>query len=150
MDRPPPSALEDVRQRYLRVFSTYADFHGHQFYHVMNAVCCLFIPCMGRRSFQWNGYEPSTCEHAIVAHNLVKITRFKCSRPRQKAKVPRWILRFALHSLSLDSLPPASVVADPLLIIAIDLGCDLSRIRAETSNERCICVRLMNDALTPN
>ena len=146
---PPSSALEDVRQRYLRVFSTHADFHGHQFYHVMNAVRCLFVPCMGRRSFQWNGYKPSTCEHIIVAHNLVKVTRFKYQKARD-AKVPRWILRFALHSLSLDPLPPVSVIADCLLIIAIDLDCDLSRTVATTSDERCVCVLQMSVALTIN
>jgi len=146
---PTSSALEDVRQRYLKVFSTQADFHGHQFYYVMNAVRCLFVPSMGRRSFQWNGYKPSIYEHTIVVHNLVKIAWFKYQRTRG-VKVPRWILRFALHSLSLDPLPPASVVADCLLIVAIDLGCDLSNTRTTTSDERCVCVRQMNVTLTLN
>jgi len=146
---PPSSALEDIRQRYLRVFSTQADFHGHQFYHIMNAVRCLFVPYMGRRSFQWNGYEPSAYEHNMVARNLVKIARFKYETAR-KAKVPRWILRFVLHSLTLDSLPPSSVVADCLLIIAIDLGCDLSTTGATTSDERCVPVREINRTLIPN
>ena len=145
---PTSSTLEDVRQRYLKVFSTEADFHDHQFYHVMNAVRCLFVPCMGRRSFQWNGYEPSTNEHIMVAHNLVKIVQFKYKKAREP-KVPRWILRFALHSFSLDFLPSASVVADCLLIVAIDLGCDLSKTRTTTS-ERCVCIRQMSVALIMN
>jgi len=146
---PPSSALEDVRQRYLGVFSTEADFHGHQFYHIMGAVRCLFVPSMEHRPFWWNGYEPSACEHTMAARNLVKIARFKYQMTR-KAKVPRWILRFVLHSLTLDSLPPASVVADCLLIIAIDLGCDLSNTGATTSGERCVPVRQINLALIPN
>jgi len=132
---PPSSALEDVRQRYFRVFSTQADFRGHLFYYIMNAVRCLFVPRTGRWTFQWNGYKPSAYEHNIVARNLVTIARIKYKRA-QNAKVPRWILRFALHSLTLDSLPPESVVADCLLIIAIDLGCDLSTAGATTLDER--------------
>ena len=41
-------------------------------------------------------------------------------------KVPRWLLRFALHSLSQDPPPPVPVITASLSIIAIDLGCDIS------------------------
>jgi len=135
---PTSSILEDVRQRYLKVFSTQATFHGHQFYHIINAVRSVFVPRTGHQSFQWSGYKPSTCEHTIVAHNLTKVARFKS---HQKAKVPRWILRFVFHSLSLDPLPTASIVADCLLIVAIDLDCDLRNTRTTVSDERCVCVR---------
>ena len=133
------SVLEDVHQRYLRVFPAQADFHGHRFYHAVNATHCLFVRSRDRRSFQWSDYEPSAHEHAIVAHNLVNAAWFKYQRTQQ-GKVPRWILRFALHSLSLDPLPPVPVVADCLLIIAIDLGCDLSNTRNMALNERCVHV----------
>jgi len=43
---PPSSALEDVRQRYLRVFSSEVNFRGHQFYHIMTTVHYLFVSSM--------------------------------------------------------------------------------------------------------
>ena len=39
-------------------------------------------------------------------------------------EVPPLTLLFALSSLSLDPLPPASVIVDCLTIAAIGLGCD--------------------------
>ena len=46
----------------------------------------------------------------------------------EKKKIPRWILRFALFSLSLDPSPTTSVVAHCLTIVATDLDCDISTI----------------------
>ena len=137
---PTSNALEDVRQRYIKVFSVGVDFHGHQFYHAMNSARRIFAHHWERRFFQWSNYKPSTHEHTIVAHNLVKVTRFKYQRPHKEVKVPRWILRFILHSLSLDPLPPVSVVADCLLIIAIDLGCELPNAGTVIPDERYACV----------
>ena len=57
-------------------------------------------------------------------------------RGEGRGKVPRWIIRFALHSLSLDPLPPTAVIVDCLSIVATDLGCDALVISA--SNERWV------------
>ena len=67
-------------------------------------------------------------------------------------KVPRWFLRFALHSLSLDPPPPASVVADCLSIIATDLDCDVSDPGFTTSDEavRYVYVLQITTTLTLN
>jgi len=108
----------------------------------MNATHSLFIRCPERQSFQWSDYEPSADEHATVAHNLVKLARFENQRVQQ-VKVPRFLLRFAFHSLSLDPLPP-SIVTDCLSIIAIDLGCDVP---AVMSGGRYVCVRRLDAAL---
>jgi len=40
---PASSVLLDVRQDYLNIFPARPDFYGHQFYHTMNAVHCLFV-----------------------------------------------------------------------------------------------------------
>ena len=56
----------------------------------------------------------------MVARALVKFTQFKY---KERAKVPQWLLRFALHSLSQDPPPPPSIVSDSLSIITIDLEC---------------------------
>ena len=83
----------------------------------------------------WEDYKPSSDEHVTVAHVLTKISQEKYRRSQPK-KVPRWLLRFALHSLSQTTLPPTSVVTDSLSIIAIDLGYDSST--AAALDERCV------------
>jgi len=134
---PDSSILEDVRQRYRKIFPAEANFRGHQSYRTVNAARCLLVRWQEHQSFFWSDYNPSTDEHVMIAHNLAKVARFKCQRS-QRGKVPRFVLRFALHSLSLDPQPSASIVADSLLIIAIDLGCDVPDAGTTTSDERCV------------
>jgi hypothetical protein len=79
-------------------------------------------------------------DHPLHFHRyMVEAAQAEYERTQQR-KTPRWILRFALDSLSLDP-PPTSVVADCLEIIAIDLGCDVSNIT--TLDERYICSNFM-------
>ena len=130
---PASSGLEDARQRCFEIFPALTNFHGH--YHTMNAACCLLVPRQRRPTFQWSDYKPSTHEHSTVAHGLARLARFKY-RTTEKVKVPRLILRFALHSLSLYPPPPTSVIADCLSIIAIDLGCDVPDTGTVTSDGR--------------
>jgi hypothetical protein len=132
---PTSSMLEDVRQRYTKVFPPKVDFRGHEFSHTMNVIHSVFIRSGERWRFQWSNYKPSSDEHTIVAHTLVKLVQFKY---RRTGKVPRWILHFALHSLSLDPLPPTPIIADCLSIIAVDLDCDVSKTGATTLDERCV------------
>ena len=84
---------------------------------------------------QWEDYKPSSDEHGIVSRALAKLARFEYRR-RGHRKVPRWLLRFALHSLSQHPLPPTSVTIDCLSIVAIDLGCNFSN--TTTPYERCV------------
>ena len=136
---PTSSVLDDVHQRYVKVFPAHAHFHVRQFSHTLNAIHDSFtypgvLPLV-RRPFRWDDYEPSTHEHTIVAHNLVEFALLGYQRMGQ-SKVPRWILRFVFRSLSLDPLPPTSVVADCLSIVAVDLGCDIPYTRTTASDER--------------
>ena len=146
---PTSGALKDVVQRYTKVFPTNIDFRGHQFSHIMNAVRRVFIPSGGHRPFEWSDYKPPSDEHAIVTDTLVKLIKLKYESIRQW-RVPDWILCFTLHSLSLDPLPPKSVVADCLSIIAVDLDCDVSGAGASTLDERCVRVSQTTTALTSN
>ena len=138
---PSSRVLEDVQQRYSEDFPVCARFHCHQFHHTLNAIHDLFTGYKGAqwwpRSFRWTAYEPPIHEHTIIAHNLVTVALIGYQRTRQ-AKVPRWILRFALHSLSLDPLPPMSIITDCLSIIAIDLGCDVSDMGTVASGKRWV------------
>jgi len=134
---PTPKILEDVRRRYTRTISSETSFGDPLVRCLLGAIHRVFhqkhtegqiLPFPQRRvrwRVQWNDYEPSSDEHVKVACALTNFARFGYRRSGSSAKVPRWILRFALHSLSRDPLPPASVVIDSLSIIAIDLGCDV-------------------------
>jgi hypothetical protein len=90
-----------------------------------------------RRVIRWDDYRPSSQEYIGFARYMVEVAKVEY-RWTQCRKVPRWILRFALHSLSLDPLPPVPVVADCLTIVAIDLGCQVS----DTAGfeERCVYI----------
>jgi len=134
---PDSSILEDVRQRYRRIFQAEANFRGHQSYRTVNAARCLLVRWQEHQSFFWSEYNPSTHEHVMVARNLAKVARFKY-QSSQRGKVPRFVLRFALHSLSLDPPPLTSIVADSLSIIAIDLGCGVPDTGTTTSDDRCV------------
>ena len=57
---------------------------------------------------------------------LLLIAWSEYRRRRECKKVPRWILRFVLRSLSQDTLPPDDIIADSLLIVGIDLGYSIS------------------------
>ena len=141
--------LEDIQQRYTKVFPANIDFHGHKFSHAMNAIHSVFIRSADRRHFTWDDYQPPNGERAVVAQALLKLARFGYQRT-QKTKVPRLALRFALHSLSLDPLSQTSIVADCLSIIAVDLGCDVSNAGAATTDERCVFASQTTITLTLN
>ena len=138
---PTSSVLVGVRRDYLNVFPARTDFYGHRFYHTMNAIHCLFVRRRERLFMEWSGYQPSTHEHIPFVRGMVDIARagYRKSQHR-KQKVPRWVLRFAFHCLSLDPQPPTPIVADCLSIIAIDLGCDMKGIGVMPPEYRCVCI----------
>ena len=134
--------LDGIRQRYTRVFQSETNFDTLPFSHILGVVHRVFYPTYaGRTSYlgkieqetlytwsaggvqrvRWENYAPSGEEHVVVASALARLARFESWR--RKGKVPRWLLGFALHSLSQDPSPPTSVVVSCLSIVAIDLGC---------------------------
>jgi len=133
---PIPKILEDIRQRYIRTIPSKTRFYNPL---VPRTLCVIHVILHTNNAWvDWEGYEPSSDEHIKVAHALTNIARFEYQKSGS-AKVPRWLLRFALHSLSQDTLPPASVVTDSLSIIAIDLGCDIPDIVAvNLLDQRCV------------
>jgi hypothetical protein len=127
--------LVDVRSRYRRAFPSHARNSGHPLYHTLGAIHSALHPDRNHRWFDWTGYGPTAYEHAVTARALARLTRSEHQR-EERRKVPRWILRFALHSLSQDPPPETSIVADCLWIIAIDLECDISEERTRGLHER--------------
>ena len=136
---PTSDVLGDIRRRYSRNFPPTTNFDGLPFFYIFSVVHDVFYPGWNDRWFDWGDRRPSSHEHIIFAHALSDLSLSEYRRgDRSGKKVPRWILRFALHSLSLDPPPPASVVADCLSIIATDLGCNVSSTTTVISNERYV------------
>jgi hypothetical protein len=149
--------LDGIRQRYTRVFRSETNFDNLPFSHTLGAIHRVFYPTYAGRTHylmgleqetlytwsvggvqrvRWENYTPSGDEHVIVACALARLAQFE--KWRRGVKVPRWLLRFALHFLSQDPPPPTSVVVSCLSIIAIDLGCDVPK--TMTSDNRYVYV----------
>ena len=146
---PTSSVLQDVRRRHDRVFPFEPYFVGLPFYYPMATIHGLVNQTRRSRRFLWDDYRPSTQEHIQVARDIAEAAQTEYRRSQHR-KVPRWILYFALRSLSLDPPPPTPVVADCLLVIAIDLGCDISNIGPVTLDERYVHILQTTITLTLN
>ena len=140
----------DTCMSYARTFRFAPELDGLPFSYILRIIHRIsrrhvppHLQC--QQQVQWEGYGPPSSEHASVAHALVEVSRFEYQWGKRD-RVPCWILRFAFHSLSQSPLPPATVVVDCLSIIAIDLGCDTSSVRA--SGERCVRILRVSALLT--
>ena len=129
---PLPEVLEDIQQQFTGTFPSETKFRDLPVSRTLGIIHSIFCSNHFTRSLpsqavrwrvQWNNYQPSSSEYATVTPALVKFAQFGYKGSGWRPKVPRWLLRFTLHSLSQDPLPPPSVVSDSLSIIAIDLGC---------------------------
>jgi hypothetical protein len=146
---PTSAVLEDVDVRYYEVFSYRDHFSGLPFHWTMTMIHSLVLQFKRSHDIQWDVQRPSAQECISFARGMAEIAQVKYQQTQHR-KVPRWILRFALRSLSLEPLPPASAVADCLSIIAIDLGCDVSNTGFAVSDEKSVCISQMTIILTLN
>jgi len=160
---PTSRVFEGIRQRYITAFPFWTNLDGLPFSHTLATIHRIFYQTrieQMRRTFrssffekvmwwqvQWEDYELFDNEHITLAHALTKLARFEYQRSQPK-KVPRWLLRFALHFLSQDPLPPTSVIADCLSIIAIDLDCTFQDVT--TPDERYVRICQMSASLIKN
>jgi hypothetical protein len=120
---PTSSVLTDLRRGYDRIFPLQVDFRGLPFYQTMAKIHVLINQDWSPRTVGWTDYRPADQELVPFARHMVEVARAEYQR-MQARKLPRWILRFALHVLSLDPSPPPSVIADSLTIVAIALDHD--------------------------
>jgi hypothetical protein len=163
--------LGDIRQRYITVLPFMTDFNGLPSSHILGVLHSTFhqtrcnikmypdpiVPCLSqflrrtqtpvRPRIHWEDYEPSGDDHIMVARAFTRLAWFRCQM-RQHGKVPRWLLRFVLHSLSQYPPPQTPVVVDCLSIIAISLGHSLSDVL--TLDERCVHIREIPALLIKN
>jgi hypothetical protein len=141
---PSSGVLVDVCQQYVRIFPPNIRFDGLPFHHIIGAVHFTLYQRQWRhqdqgvhrrrvQQVQWRDYKLSNQEDIIFIHTLTKLAQ---SVYQKKKKVPCWILRFVLHTLSIDSLPSTLVIVNCLSIIATSLDCDIEEIRKVTQDER--------------
>ena len=134
---PGSSVLKDVRKRYKKVFPIETDFRGLPFYYTITKIHDLANQDWNPRYIRWGDSTPSAQECISFTRSVVEVARVVYRQTRYQ-KIPRWSLRYALHSLSLDPIPPTSAIADCLSIIAVDLGCDISNTGFTMLDERCV------------
>ena len=133
---PTSSMLVDVRRRYNKAIPPITDFRSVPFCSTMELIHALASQPGNPKNIRWNRHRLPREEHISFAQCMVKTAQVGYQRT-QNRKVPRWVLRFALDSLSRSRPPsPTPVVASCLSIIAIDLGCDVSNVT--TFDERYV------------
>ena len=132
---PTSGVLIDLRRRANAALPPHPEFTDSPLDFTMAMMHVLIGPVRNNRNIQWHSYRPPSQEHIPFARYMAETARAEYEQTGRR-KVPRWILRFALRSLSLDPPSPAPVIADCLTIIAIDLDCDVSNITIP--GERCV------------
>ena len=133
---PGSSVLEELHRRYRQTFPFETDFRGLPFYHTITNIHALVHQYWNPRDQKWTDYLPSDQELIPFARHMVDAAQAEY-RQTQNKRVPRWILRFALHFLSLNPPSPVPVIADCLTIIAIALDLDPSGV--PVPDERYVC-----------
>ena len=129
---PKLNTIKRVRRRYTRAFPLETNFDGLSPDHNLGPIHNIFHSSQPK--IQWKDYKLLDNDEITLARTVAEIANKHASdatqgkwdvflRGRRRVKVPRWILRFALHRLSQDPLPPTSIVINCLSIIAADLGC---------------------------
>jgi len=138
---PESDVLKDVRRRYDRTFPPGVDLLSLPFHHTISGVHSLFGRPDHPKNPGWKDVDPSTAQNLPLAHNLVKVawSCYQKSGIGDWREVPRWVLRFSLHSLLWDPEPPASVISDCLMIVATDLGCDVLESEIRNLDKRYTC-----------
>ena len=134
---PTSYVLVALHRSFNAVFPSLLDIADSPFISAMAMIHVLVGPVQNNHRIQWHNYRAPSQEHIPFARYIAEAARVEYQQtPRRK--VPRWILRFALQSLSLDPPSPTPVVSDCLTIIAIDLDCDVSS--TEALDPRCVWI----------
>ena len=132
---PMSSVLTATRQRYRRTFPSGLDLSGFPFFHAFGIVHEAFYPQWGvHTSIEWEDYRPGGYEHVTILHALAKLSLSRYQR-RRPYGIPHLCRGLAIHFLTQVPLPSRSIVANCLLIVAINLDCDISN--TMVLEERC-------------
>ena len=121
---PASSVITEVRKRYKSIFPPTASSEGTLFNCAL-IITGTFVAKRWNPNQIWgSAKKQSFRERMLLTHYMVWAAKYQ---RYWNGKVPRWILRFALDSLSLDLQHPIPVIAGlNLTILAIDMGCDVA------------------------
>ena len=113
------SILEDLRRKYRSQLRR--DITFDQRSPTIISILHLCLHGTSRRGLfpSWERYKMSPLTHEVICKALIVHSE---QQRHVRMKVPRWILRFVLHSLSQDIFPPDAVVHGCLRIVSDDLG----------------------------
>ena len=134
------TTLERVRRAYTRAFPYNTNFEGLPLERSLKDIHNIFH----RKEYNLLRDDQVTLSYTLVELANKHVSDSKRNTQdaffwgRQRVKVPRWILRFALYQLSQDPLPPTSIIINCLSIIAIDLGCTIAT-DGQIPDERYVC-----------
>jgi hypothetical protein len=135
---PTSSFLADLRWQYNEVFPSEVDFTDLPFHSTMSKVHTLAGRFGNPHDIRCNHQKLPIQEHVPFVRFMAESAR-EGYQQSQRRKVPRWTLRSVLYFLSLGPVSPASVVADCLTVVAIDLGCDV--LNTASLDDRCVQIR---------
>lgn len=135
---PTSSVLDVLYRSYNKVFPIEVDFTEFPFCSAMTMAHSWVNRFGNPRYVWWKNHTLPGQEHIPFSRRMAEAAQVEYRKMRRR-KVPRWMLRSALHFLSLGSLSPASVVADYLTIIATDLGCEVPE--GTSCDERCVRIQ---------
>jgi hypothetical protein len=129
---PTSVVIGDGRQRYERVFPYTVDLRDLPCPIAMGLIHSLFT---GSRRPPIDTYWTS-CTLSI--DELITVSRVLARAPWPGLCGGADLIRFALHFLTRDPLPPNSVIIDCLTIVAAEMGCDVSDFVRRTSDEKYV------------
>jgi hypothetical protein len=147
---PTLSVPNEIRRRFRKGFPGGPSFDGFPCRYTMCMILYLFRSPQGRASFRWRGDTPSARESIPLARVLALFAQFEDRNRRGQMRKSLYdlVLRSTILLLTQDPQPPASVIADCLLIHAIDLGCDVSNTDIMESDQRCVHIQQITFSLT--
>lgn len=135
------SAVSDIERRYERIFPCSLGVTNLPLPHILGTIHKAFNWGVNP-PIKWQDYKPTNHEHVVVACAIYELA---WSERRLRTEISPLYVSFASHYISQDPLPPPSVIAYCLLIIAIDLGCNVPKTMVLA--ERCVHVRRISTTL---
>ena len=135
------SAVSDIERRYERIFPCSLGVTNLPLPHILGTIHKAFNWGVNP-AIKWQDYKPTNHEHVVVACAIYELA---WSERRLRTEISPLYVSFASHYISQDPLPPPSVIAYCLLIIAIDLGCNVPKTMVLA--ERCVHVRRISTTL---
>lgn len=130
--------LADMRKHYIKIFPSTANLEGSPYYYSVGSVYNILYPGQNHSWLDWRNCKLEY-PHSDIATNFRDLAHLKYQR---QEKVPCWILRFVLYSLSLDPPPATLDVYKYVAIVASDLGSDASHGTGWYVNALCILTLL--------